>query len=81
MFTSKIRATSTVANSHAYSIPMPVAGTAVQVIASTSTSATENDDNAADFITPTGSTYIADVTAGVNSFATNCWANAVAYPS
>ncbi|HWF23953.1 MAG TPA: hypothetical protein VG275_00790 [Solirubrobacteraceae bacterium] len=83
---AEIDATSTVANSDGYGIPMTTAGTSYTVVAplSSGTTFNENDDNAADFLTTTaGQTYIANLTVGQNfpGAAAGCFANAVVLPS
>jgi hypothetical protein len=79
----EIDATSTEANSDGYGTTMTTAGTSYQVlVTSFSTTAQESDDNAADFITPSGKAYIADLTVGENQFGLNaCFANALVSPS
>jgi hypothetical protein len=78
---AEIDATSTVANSDGYGTQMATAGTSYTVL-NTFTSGTtpnENDDNAADFFTPAGQTYVADLTVGQNypGFPGACFANAL----
>jgi hypothetical protein len=77
---AEIDATSTVANSDGYGTAMTTAGTSYPVIKplTSGTIFVENDNNAADFFTTTGQTYIADLTVGQNfpGAAAGCFANA-----
>jgi hypothetical protein len=80
----EIDATSTVANSDGYGTAMTTAGTSYSVLTSgPTTSPNENDDDAADFFTPAGATYIADLTVGENEMGLTgkCYANALVSPS
>jgi hypothetical protein len=80
---SVIDATSTEANSDGYGTEMTAAGTAYEVL-STFTSRSkfyETNSNAADFLTPGGKTYIADLTVGENYLGAACFANALISPS
>jgi hypothetical protein len=75
---AELDATSTEANSDGYGIAMTNAGQPYQIIGtSIGTSFAENDDNAADFFTPSGKTYIADLTAGRRYLGAACFANAL----
>ena len=81
---AEIDATSTEANSDGYFTQMAVAGQTYDVLqangAATTTFA-ESDDNAANFFTPSGKTYIADLTVGQNYLGAQCYANALVSPS
>jgi hypothetical protein len=78
---AEIVATSTEANSDGYGHAMPVAGTTYSMFGQQDTTFDEDDDNAADFFTPSGVTWIADLTVGVDYFGADCFANAQASPS
>jgi hypothetical protein len=83
----QIHATSTEANSDGYGTAMTTAGTDYRVLNAFpiggTTTFSENDDNAADFYTPSGISYIADLTVGQNWAAApaQCFANALVSPS
>jgi hypothetical protein len=85
---AEIDAISTVANSDGYGIQMANAGTAYPVVGPLTSSGlfSESNSNAADFLTPTGQAYIADLTVGQNylgsgGFVPGCFANALVSPS
>jgi hypothetical protein len=80
----EIDATSTVANSDGYGTPMPDIGTAYDILRTTTSSSTgfyESNDDAANFFTPDGATYVADLTVGENYLGARCYANALVSPS
>lgn len=80
---AEIDATSTEANSDGYGTQMTTAGQSYTVLSTTfsGTTFTESNDNAADFFTPSGRTYIADLTVGQNYLGAQCFANALVSPS
>ncbi len=74
----QVFATSTEANSDGYGTEMATAGTSYDVLRNgPSETFSENDDNAADFFTPSGKTYLADLTVGENYLGAACFANAL----
>jgi hypothetical protein len=79
--TAEILATSTVANSDGYGTDMATAGTAYDVLDEGPDAVfDENNENAADFLTATGSTYLSDLTTGVDfpgAAPSTCFANAL----
>lgn len=81
----EIDATSTQANSDGYGTVMTTAGTSYTMVSvGSSTTADENDDNAADFLTPSGPQYLADLTVGENELgeaAGTCFADVLATTS
>lgn len=78
----QVLATSTEANSDGYGTEMVTAGTSYDVLRSgPSETFSENDDNSADFFTPGGKTYIADLTVGEDYLGAACFANALVSPS
>ncbi len=82
---AEIDATSTEANSDGYDVPMTVAGQSYTVIGPVSSAINppESDGNAADFFSPSGKTYIADLTVGSGylGLVNTCFANALVSPS
>jgi hypothetical protein len=77
-----IEATSAEANSDGYGTLMIMAGFPYKVVSTSATTTfAENDDNAADFFTPSGKTYLADLTVGQNWLSAGCFANARISPS
>jgi hypothetical protein len=56
---------------------MTAPGTPYEVIQSSAPTFADYDDNAADCFTPSGKTYIADLTVGVNFAGFACFANAL----
>ena len=81
---AEIDAVSTEANSDGYGTNMPTAGTSYMVLSTTNGGGGgENNDHAADFFTPSGKTFIADLTVGYNHLGLTgmCYANSLASPS
>ena len=73
---AEINATSTVANSDGYGTAMTTAGSSYNVLTiGTNSSFEEANDQAANFFTPTGQTYLADLTLGENYLGATCYAN------
>lgn len=80
---AEIDATSTEANSDGYGTQMLFVGLSYDVLDTNQhgTTFTESNDNAANFFTPSGKTYIADLTLGQNYLGAQCFANALITPS
>ena len=78
----EIEATSAEAGSDGYGVAMAIAGQSYSIIdTSTGTAFAESDDNAADFLTPSGRSYIADLTVGRHYLGAGCFASALISPS
>ncbi len=80
---AEIDATSTEANSDGYGTPMAFVNAAYDVLDTNvhGTTFAETNDNVANFFTPSGQTYIADLTLGQNYLGAPCFANALISPS
>ena len=79
---AEIDATSTIPGSDGYGTQMVNAGTSYDILQISSTASFfESNQNPADFLTPTGVTYVADLTLGENYLGVKCYANALVSPS
>ncbi len=80
---AEVDATSTVANSDGYGTPMTTAGDSYDVLGTSGASSgfIESNQNAANFFTPDGNTYVGILTIGQNYLGARCYANALISPS
>ena len=79
---AEIDATSTIPSSDGYGTQMVNAGTSYDILQISATANFfESNQNPADFLTPTGTTYVAILTLGENYLGVKCYANALVSPS